>query len=61
MNDYLEYLKKVQNKADNTVLAYGRDLQSFERFLEERGGKQLDDCNDSDATAYMLELGKRKK
>lgn len=61
MNDYLEYLKKVQNKADNTVLAYGRDLQSFERFLEERGGKQLDECNDSDATAYMLELGKRKK
>lgn len=61
MNDYLEYLKNEQNKAENTLLAYRRDLNGFVNFLEERGGKQLRDCTESDATAYMLDLDKNQK
>ncbi|MBQ0005253.1 MAG: tyrosine-type recombinase/integrase [Clostridiales bacterium] len=61
MKDFLEYLKNEKRKADNTILAYRRDLESFEAFLEGRNGRALADCTESDAMAYVMELGNNNK
>ena len=54
MDAFIEYLKNTKNKAENTLVAYRRDLKAFEVFLEGRGGMSLNDCKESDAAAYIL-------
>ena len=61
MRDFIEYMKTEKHKAENTLIAYERDLASFGKFLAGRGGKQLDDCAESDAVAYVLQLGRENK
>lgn len=61
MDAFIEYLKNTKNKAENTLVAYRRDLKAFEVFLEGRGGKSLNDCKESDAAAYILELNNESK
>jgi len=61
MDAFIEYLKNTKNKAENTLVAYRRDLKAFESFLQERGGKTLMDCKESDAVAYILELNNESK
>ena len=36
-------------------------MKAFEVFLEGRGGKSLNDCKESDAAAYILELNNESK
>ncbi len=55
MKAYLDYLKNEKKKATNTLLAYERDIRGFADFLEERG-KQLTECAEGDAVAYVLKL-----
>ena len=54
MRDYIEYMRQEKRKADNTLVAYERDLRAFEGFLSARGVSSLDSCTDSDAVAYVL-------
>ena len=61
MDAFIDYLKNTKNKAENTLVAYRRDLQAFETFLQGRGEKHLDDCRESDAAAYILELNNESK
>ncbi len=61
MDAFIDYLKNTKNKAENTLVAYRRDLQAFETFLQGRGEKSLDQCKDSDAAAYILELNNESK
>lgn len=56
MEAFIEYMRKERGKAENTLIAYERDLAAFSRYLESRGGKSLTDCTDSDAISYVLEL-----
>ena len=37
VRDFRRYLRAERGQADNTVLAYGRDLDHFRRFAEEGG------------------------
>ena len=60
MKEYLDYLKNDKKKADNTLLAYERDIRSFEEFLKTRG-KGLDSCTEGDAVAYVLGLKNQNK
>lgn len=60
MKEFIEYLKTNKNKAENTLIAYSRDLKSLEAFLHNRNGKTLKECSESDAVAYVLELNKSK-
>ena len=41
MDAFIEYLKNTKNKAENTLVAYRRDLKAFEVFLEGRNGRVL--------------------
>ena len=61
MEAFIDYLKNTKNKAENTLVAYQRDLKAFELFLEGRGEKNLSDCKESDAAAYILELNNESK
>ena len=61
MKAFIEYLKTEKHKAENTLIAYGRDLSAFESFLLARNDKGLSDCEDSDAVAYILSLNKTNK
>lgn len=61
MEDFIEYLRKEKNKAENTLVAYSRDLKAFNAFLEARNGRNAANCTESDAVAYVLELNKSNK
>lgn len=61
MQEFLDYMKNEKHKAENTLVAYRRDLTAFEKFLRDRGAGGLDSCTDSDAVAYVLELGNSNK
>lgn len=61
MEAFIEYLKNNRKKASNTLIAYTRDLNAFKEFLEERNGRGLNDCKDSDAAAYIMELNKQAR
>lgn len=61
MESFIEYLKNDKNKAENTLVAYKRDIQAFEAFMKARGNKSLIQCRESDAVAYILELNNASK
>lgn len=60
MREFMEYLKNEKGKAENTLIAYERDLKAFEKYLKDRG-KSLSTCNESDAVSYVLELNNQNK
>lgn len=61
MREFIEYMRNEKHKAENTLIAYKRDLLAFGKFLDKRGAKGLGDCTDSDAVAYVMELGNDNK
>ncbi|MBO5514418.1 MAG: site-specific integrase, partial [Mogibacterium sp.] len=61
MRDFLDYMKNEKKKAENTLIAYERDLKAFDKFLKDRGAGGLDSCNESDAISYVLEMGNENK
>ncbi len=61
MREFIEYMRNEKHKAENTLIAYERDLLAFGKFLDKRGAKGLRDCSDNDAVAYVMELGNDNK
>lgn len=61
MRDFIEYLRKEKRKAENTLIAYERDLKAYGKFLATRGIDDIDHCSESDAVAYVLSLNNENK
>ena len=61
MYGFIDYMRDEKHKAKNTLVAYERDLNSFEKYLKERGVEGLEKCTDGDAVSYVMELGNSKK
>lgn len=61
MKEFLEYLKNNKNASENTLVAYERDIKAFEHFLSDTRIKFLDECSDSDAVAYVMDLANSSK
>lgn len=61
MEAYIKYLRDERNKAENTLIAYSRDLKALKNYLAKRNGKSLEGCTESDAVAYVMELGNFSK
>lgn len=61
MKEFIEYLKNEKHKSQNTLIAYERDIKSFETFLSDTRAKYLNECSESDAVSYVLELNNSSK
>lgn len=61
MSEFIDYLRDEKKKAENTLIAYERDLNGFRNYLNSRGITDMDTCTESDAVSYVLELGNQKK
>ncbi len=61
MSEFIDYLRTEKKKAENTLIAYERDIKSFRNYLLSRGVTDMDKCSESDAVSYILELGNQKK
>ena len=61
INEFIAYLRDTKGKADNTLVAYKRDVISFAKFLEGHSGRELAECKESDSIAYILELNNASK
>lgn len=56
LQDFVVYLEDEKKTANNTVLAYKRDINAFFNFLENRGIYKANEVNNSHVASYMLSL-----
>lgn len=61
MREFIDYMKNDKRKAENTLIAYERDLNAFEKYLAGRGTDSLRKCTDNDAISYVLQLSNENK
>jgi integrase/recombinase XerD len=57
---FLSYLRVERGLAQNTILAYGRDLRRFAAFLRKRQRQRLEDVNREDVVDFLSSLYKEK-
>lgn len=57
---FLSYLRVERGLAQNTILAYGRDLRRFAAFLKKRRKERLEDVNREDVVDFLSSLYKEK-
>ena len=58
LKSFLEYLKNEKNASDNTVIAYGRDINAFARYMSEKNSS-LDKVNKTDILGYLMDMNKK--
>ncbi|HKM28245.1 MAG TPA: site-specific tyrosine recombinase [Anaerovoracaceae bacterium] len=56
INEFLDYLKNEKKTADNTVLAYKRDICAFERFANGRGIFSPREVTNAEVVSYLIQL-----
>ena len=59
--DFTSYLADVRGMADNTVMAYRRDLTAFEEFVEKQGLEDLNFVSNATVIEYLLFLKNQGK
>jgi integrase/recombinase XerD len=57
---FLSYLRVERGLAQNTILAYGRDLKRFAEFLRKRHKERLEDVTREDVVDFLSNLYKEK-
>ena len=57
---FLSYLRVERGLAQNTILAYGRDLKKFAEFLRKRHKHSPDDITREDVVDFLSSLYKEK-
>jgi integrase/recombinase XerD len=57
---FLSYLRVEKGLAQNTILAYGRDLKKFAAFLRKRRRQSLEDASREDVVDFLSSLYKEK-
>lgn len=53
--EFLGYLKNTKKMSANTMEAYRRDIDAYERFLSARG-KNIEQATNTDVVAYLMDL-----
>ena len=61
MKEYLEYLKNEKHKSANTLIAYERDIKALQKFLDNRNKRDVAECTETDAVAFVIELSNLNK
>lgn len=57
---FLKYLKENKNASDNTLIAYGRDIRAFEKYMSEKHSDILS-ATQTDVLSYIMQLSKNGK
>jgi integrase/recombinase XerD len=57
---FLSYMRVERGLAQNTILAYGRDLKRFSEFLRKRHKLRLEDVTREDVVDFLSSLYKEK-
>ena len=57
---FLSYLRVEKGLAQNTILAYGRDLKRFAEFLRKRHKHRMEDVTREDVVDFLSSLYKEK-
>jgi integrase/recombinase XerD len=57
---FLSYLRVEKGLAQNTILAYGRDLKKFAQFLAKRHKTRIENVNREDIVDFLSSLYKEK-
>ena len=57
---FLSYLRVEKGLAQNTILAYGRDLKRFAAFLRKRHKQRMEEVNREDVVDFLSSLYKEK-
>ena len=57
---FLSYLRVEKGLAQNTILAYGRDLRRFSAFLTKRGKRDAGEVNREDIVDFLSSLYQEK-
>src|ERR1700674_2732589 len=57
---FLSYLRVEKGLAQNTILAYGRDLKRFAEFLRKRHKLRMEDVTREDIVDFLSSLYKEK-
>jgi integrase/recombinase XerD len=57
---FLSYCRVERGLAENTILAYGRDLKKFEAFLRKRHKTRLEDVGRDDIVDFLSSLYKER-
>ena len=58
---FVEYLEKVKEASNNTVISYQRDLTQLASFLENKGITEVGKVTKTSLNSYILELEKKEK
>lgn len=53
---FIEYMRHEKSLAENSLLAYSRDIKEFCRFSDERGINRIEDITNTEVIAYLLKL-----
>lgn len=53
---FVEYLRREQSMAENSILAYSRDIANFSRFLSDKSITATKDITNTEVIAYLLKL-----
>lgn len=56
VEEFERYLTEEKHMAQNSLLAYGRDLREFVDFLKERGISLVAEASNTDVISYLLKL-----
>ena len=57
---FLSYMRVERGLAQNTILAYGRDLKKFADFLRKRQKLRMEDVDREDIVDFLSSLYKEK-
>lgn len=57
---FLDYLNKVKNTSENTIVSYGRDLRKWENYLGSCGISEITEVTEDDLHSYIRYLEEKK-
>ncbi|MDD7511717.1 MAG: tyrosine-type recombinase/integrase [Peptostreptococcaceae bacterium] len=61
IEEFLKYFAEQKSTSKNTIEAYKRDINAFEKFLDSRGIGSLTDVNSAHVASYLMDMTKEGK